>query len=369
MPCHVRAFEEFLAHVRHGPRQLQVFEKARLVVNTARPVVLQPREKDVRLQRIERRRQRLHVSPLPIQPRLALRRIKLRIRIRARRKLPQLRKNKRLLIRDRRHQFRQRIELLRQQKPMHRKIPEVPVLRRLQILRDHLHQPRHIRPRQLRQHHIPLRRTQRRLVAHESLQFLIREPVQAIVLQCLLKKHLPRDQGWIEHGRQIRLRIAHLLHMIKLQPQLLAQILQSLLRVRVVTNQRLAIFNDLPLARIRKPLRPLLHDRGQLRLLPRILIMQCVEKVILLRPRHELLQNRCPILRERKFFDETNLVIRQQRHAGDRDSEEEQGETCLHSHGAFLGLRRQCHRAHKRRNGRVVKELSARVRRTGAEDS
>ena len=50
-------------HVRRGRGSLRYSMKARLVVDAARAVVLEPLEKDVRLERIERRPELLRVSP------------------------------------------------------------------------------------------------------------------------------------------------------------------------------------------------------------------------------------------------------------------------------------------------------------------
>ena len=78
--------------------------------------MLQPAEKDVRLERVELARQRLHVSPRALQPRLALDRIELHIRIRTGRKLAQPDEDEDLLVAERRDELCEFIELLGQQR-------------------------------------------------------------------------------------------------------------------------------------------------------------------------------------------------------------------------------------------------------------
>ena len=110
----LRRVEILRVHVARAARQLEVFEEALLVIHAARAVVLEPLVEQVRLQRAERRRKLLRVRPSPLQPRLALHGVELRIRIRARRELAHPRKDERLIVRECRDALRQLIELLRQ---------------------------------------------------------------------------------------------------------------------------------------------------------------------------------------------------------------------------------------------------------------
>jgi hypothetical protein len=80
--------------------------------------------------------------------------------------------------------------------------------------------------------------------------------------------------------------------------------------ISVVADQRLAILDDPPLRGIGEALRPLLEDRGELRSLRGVLIVQRMEKVILLRAGNELLEHRVAIRGEREFFDEADFVFR-----------------------------------------------------------
>ncbi len=72
-------------------------------------------------------------------------------------------------------------------------------------------------------------------------------------------ENLPPDFCRVEGGRQIGLFVAHLLLMIELQLQAVAKKPQRRLWVRVITKERLPVFNDLALLGVGKPDGPFLH--------------------------------------------------------------------------------------------------------------
>ena len=96
--------------------------------------------------------------------------------------------------------------------------------------------------------------------------------------------------------------------------ELALQIVERLLRRRVVIEQRLAVLDD-PSARILigKPLPPLVHELLEFPLVAAALIVQAVEKIIILAAGTQLAKRLLAVRRQRKPLDETDLVFRPRR--------------------------------------------------------
>ena len=179
-----------------------------------------------------------------------------------------------------------------------------------------------------------MRRFERHLFPHQRLDRRVAELPQIVARrQRLPLENRARHPRLIERRGQVRLPVARLLLVIELQIHPLAQKLQRRLRVGIVAQQRRAILDHPPLRRTRIPFRPLLHDRGQLGLLPGVLKMQRREEVKLLAPRNELPQHRLPIRRERKFFDEADFVVAPHQRSESEHGGEREEETDFHKRG------------------------------------
>ena len=309
-------------HVNLRAREFEVFEEKRLVVFAARAVELEPLPQHRRLERVEGRRKRLHVVPHAREQRIALRGVELRIRVRRGREFAHADEHVVLVLRECRQRLEERIELLGQQRTVDGDVAKARRIRGLEFRDDQLHEPRHIGPLELAQQRAPLRIAQRDFITHERFERRVVELAEVVVLQRLGEEHAARDPRRIERHRQIRLFVAHLLHMVELHIQPLAQELQRRLRVRVIGEQRRAILDDLPPLALRKALRPLVHDLRELRRLLRILEMERAVEVVVLRAGHELREHRRAIRREGELFDEADLVFAE----GGRDEEDERGE-------------------------------------------
>ena len=298
-------------HVAGVTRELEVIEQARRVIHALLPVVVQALVKHVRLHRVERRRQRLRVGPDAVQPRLALRVGELDVHIRRRRELSQPRINERLVRRERRHRFHQRIQLLRQKRAVNRKRTEAAVVLRAQFREDQFNEPRRIGPRELAQKRAAVMRGKRHLPLHEILQRLLRKSLQPVVpSQRIFFKDLPRQPRIFNLRRQIRFPVPHLLLVVVRDAETLLQIPQCLLRCRIVCQQRLAIHDDPPpCVLIRKTLLPQLQNLRQLRRIPRVLVVQRVEVIIVLAAGDEFAEDFLALRRECEFFNIADFII------------------------------------------------------------
>ena len=124
---------------------------------------------------------------------------------------------------------------------------EAPGFLRAEVRDDEFEQPRHIRPLHAREQPAPLLIIERHLVLHQRLQRLDGEaPHPAVIRERVLLEDIAPHARRVERGRQVRLFVAHLLLVIELQAQPLAEKRQRLLRVRIIAQQRLAVLDDLP---------------------------------------------------------------------------------------------------------------------------
>ncbi len=96
-------------------RQLEVFDKKRLVINPACPVLEQAEVKDMRFQGIEGGSKVLRVVPDPFQPRLAFHRIKFQVGIGIGKQLAQPGDDEGVIVVKSRKTLRKRVELVGQQ--------------------------------------------------------------------------------------------------------------------------------------------------------------------------------------------------------------------------------------------------------------
>ena len=94
-----QALDPFRIHIAERAGELEVIEEARPVIHALAAIVIEPQVKCARLQRIERRRQRLRVGIHSLQPRLAGHRVEFGIHIRRRREFAQFREDEPLVIR------------------------------------------------------------------------------------------------------------------------------------------------------------------------------------------------------------------------------------------------------------------------------
>ena len=308
-----RFLQPLRIHVARLPREFQILHEACLIIYALLPIVIEAAVKDVRLLRVERGWQRLRIGPQPLQPSLARGGVELDIHIRRRREFAHLRKDKRAVAfeRERRRELRQRIELLRQERAVDAKLAEPARLLRLQIRRDQLDQPRHIGPLQPSEQRAPPVLIKRDSVFHQRLQRLLgKRSEPRIMRDRIALEDLACHTFRIERSREIRLFVAHFLHVVELQAEPLAQKFQRLLRVCVVAQHRLAVLDDLPPTGIPEALLPLRHDVCELRRIARILEMQGVVKIIVLRAGDEFAEHLCAVWREREFLDEAGLILR-----------------------------------------------------------
>ena len=111
-------FEVLRVHVGGRSGQLQVFEEARPIIDTAGPVVLQAGIQHVGLEGIERRGQSSHIASDALQPGLPFERIRLGIGVGPGSQLGNPGHHKRRLVGQRRDFLFERIELRGQQRPM-----------------------------------------------------------------------------------------------------------------------------------------------------------------------------------------------------------------------------------------------------------
>ena len=214
------------------------------------------------------------------------------------------------------------------------KLAERPALLRLQLLLDQDHEVRHIGPLQPREHAARLRFIELHPFPHQRLDRRVAELPQIVARrQRLPLENLARHPRLIERRGQVRLPVARLLLVVELQIHPLAEKLQRRLRIGVVTQQRRAILDHPPLRRTRIPFRPLLHNRRQLGLLLGVLKMERREKVKVLASRNELPQDRLPIRRERKFFDEADFVVAPHQRSEGKHGGEREEETVFHKRG------------------------------------
>ena len=307
-----RALEPFRIHIMDVAGELEVFEEARRVIHALLSVVFEAEVKCARLQRVEDRWQRLHVRRHADQPRLALGRVELDVHIRRRRELAQFCKDERLLRRKAGDHFCERVELRGQQRAVDVEFAEPARFLRLQIERDEFHDPRHIGPCETREQCAPLLEIELRAIFHQRLQRLLGEAAEAaIIRERVALENVARHALRIERRRQVRLFVTHLLLMVELQTEPLAQIRERLLRSRIVREQRLAVQDDPPLRALAgETLAPLVEDVRELCSVARVLKMQRVEKIIVLGAGDEFAEHLRAIRREREFLDEADLILR-----------------------------------------------------------
>ena len=192
--------------------------------------------------------------------------------------------------------------------------------------------PGHIRTLQTPQQVPPLGVGQGRLVAKELRQRLVVHQADVVLIfQGGALEGRPVDERGIQLRGQVGLPVARLLLVVELKVQPLAQELQRRLRISVITQQGRAIFDDAPAPGIRIALRPLLEKCGEFRGLPRILIMQRAEEIIVLRPGHELIEHRLAVRREGEFLDEADFIFRTRGKRSEQHGDSEaEGQSCFH---------------------------------------
>jgi len=214
------------------------------------------------------------------------------------------------MVPERGHSPAEFIQLLREKLLVDWELAKAFAFLRLQVGFDQFEQASDIRSLDLRQESAFLRRIERDLVPHETLEASGVEVTEIVrVLQRFTKEDFPSDQFLIERGGQVGRFITDFLLMVELEIQALAEESERGLRIGVVAEQRLAILDNASLAGIGIALRPLLHDGLQLFGLPRVLEMKRVIEVILFASRDELGEHRRAIRSQSKFLHETDLVI------------------------------------------------------------
>ena len=298
-------------HVRRIARQLEVFEKARLVVDAAAAVEFEPLKEDVPLERVEGRAEVFGVSPEPVEPRLVLRGIDLHIDIRAGKKLAQPGVDECLILEQRRDALREFIELLGQEQLVDGVFSEAPALFHAQFRRDEIDEPGQIGMRQPGEKGPALGGVEIGLGTNEIVERFIgklAEPI-AVLAERLRLECLTADAVRIERRRQIRLLITGLLLVIELQIEPLLEEVDRRLGIGIVREKRVPIFNDAALLGIRKPRLPLIHHGLELLLLGGVLILERVVKIIFLAARNEFAEDLLAIRRESKFLDKPDFII------------------------------------------------------------
>ena len=97
--------------------------------------------------------------------------------------------------------------------------------------------------------------------------------------------------------------------MVQLQPQPIAQVLEGFLRIRAVGQECFTVLEQLALLGIREARGPLGERLRKFLLLSRGLVVQRVEKVIVLGARHELPQGGFAIRSQREGFNVAEVGV------------------------------------------------------------
>ena len=137
----------------------------------------------------------------------------------------------------------------------------------------------------------------------------IGQRAQLIASRKNAEEAFPRDHGGRQGRGQVGLLVGELLHMVELQSQPIAQVLEGFLRIRAVSQERFTVLEHWALLRIREACGPLGEHLGKFLLLPGGLVVQRVEKVIVLGAGHELSQGGLAIGSQRKGFNEAEVGV------------------------------------------------------------
>ena len=132
---------------------------------------------------------------------------------------------------------------------------------------------------------------------------------QRIACRESAEEAFPRDHGGRQCRGQVRLLVGELLDMVQLQPQPIAQVLEGFLRIRAVGQECFTVLEQLTLLGIRGARGPLGERLKKFLPLPRGLVVQRVEKVIVLGARHELPQGGFAIRSQREGFNEAEVGV------------------------------------------------------------
>ena len=174
-----------------------------------------------------------------------------------------------------------------------------------EVLENQLRQSRVIRPSQPRQQMpppIPIE-----LLIDQPFERRILEAIRIRMLKRSRHQRRARDLLRIKLRRQVRFDTEFFLLMSEVHPQLVAKELQRLLRILVVSQQRLPREDFIDPLRVPDLLNPLRDERLNLVELLGLLRVQAVEVVKILGPRHERLQRHRPIRRESEVLDKADL--------------------------------------------------------------
>ena len=137
----------------------------------------------------------------------------------------------------------------------------------------------------------------------------IGQRAQLIACRKNAEEAFPRNHGGRQGRGQVGLLVRELLDMVELQPQPIAQVLEGFLWIRAVGQERFSVLEHLSLLGIREACGPLGERLGKFLLLSRGLVVQRVEKVIVLSAGHELPQGGFAIGSQRKGFNEANVGV------------------------------------------------------------
>ena len=309
MPVRPDRLEVSRAHVAHRPGQLQVLEEPGPIVHPPCAVLLEPGEEHVGLEGVEGRGQSAHVGTDPFQPGLALDGVGLGLDIGPGGEPTDPGQDECRLRGQRGHLLLQRIELLGQQRPMDGEFAETPALRRLEVGEDQGNQPRDVRPPQTGQERPPLGGTQGNPLPDQPVGFLVGQAVEAVVLQDPPEEGLPRNGHGVELCRQVGPLVGEPRGVVELQAQPFAQMAEGPLGIRAVGQERLPVLKHPALFGVGKALRPLGHRRRELLGLSRRLLVQRVEKVVVLGARHQLTEHRLPVGSQCEGLDESDVGV------------------------------------------------------------
>ena len=127
-------------------------------------------------------------------------------------------------------------------------------------------------------------------VLQQPFHFGIRQRAQRIARRKNAEEAFPRNHGGRQGRGQVGLLVGELLDMVELQPQPIAQVLEGFLRIRAVGQECLTVLEQLALFGIWEARGPLGQRLGKFLLLPRGLVVQRVEKVVVLGAGYELPQ-------------------------------------------------------------------------------
>ena len=327
MPVGTDRLQVLRAHVCHRPGQLQVIKEPGPVVHPARPVVLQTGEEHMGLEGIEGRGQSAHVASDPLQPGLAFHGVGLGVRVGARGEPPDAGQDKRRLRGQRGHLLLNGVELFWQQRPVDGEFSESTALRRLEVGEDQRDQARHIRALQSGEKGPALAGPEGDLVPDEPVGLVFGQAFEGIVLQDLPEKGLPRDDRGIQRRRQVGLLVREPRCVVELKAHPFAQVAEGPLGILAVGQERLPVLEHPALFRVGKALRPLGHGLGELGGLPRRLLVQRMEEIVVLGARYQLTQDGLAIGGQREGLEESQVGVGTgHRECGQRGGEDQRGQ-------------------------------------------